>query len=102
MTLFKRMMRRMKGLMLRNMYYMITCRDFDAFIVAYLDDELDSKTRRRFEFHIRLCRDCREYLNAYKRAIELGQTVVPSTEDNLPEDVPKDLIEAILKTRDES
>ncbi len=100
MTLFKTMMRRMKGLMLRNVYYMITCREFDEFIIAYLDGELDSKLRRKFEFHIRFCRDCREYLNAYKRAIELGQAVVPASEDSLPNDVPEDLIEAILKTKE--
>ena len=94
-------MRRLKGFMLRRMHGMITCREFEAFVIAYLDDELPAKQRKRFELHLKICRECREYLAAYQRAIEFGQTLLDTTQDAVPDDVPEDLITAILDSRRE-
>jgi hypothetical protein len=52
-----------------------------------------------FEWHQRLCRECREYLAAYQRTVELGQAAFSEPGDKLPDDVPEDLIKAILKSR---
>jgi hypothetical protein len=49
--------------------------------------------------HIRLCRECREYLAAYQRTIEVGREVFKSADEALPDDVPEDLIKAILEAR---
>ena len=78
---------------------MITCTEFEEFVISYLEGDLSSKQKSLFEWHIRLCRECREYLAAYQRSIELGQAVLHAPDQSLPADVPEDLIKAILKAR---
>ena len=85
--------------MLSKMHRMITCKEFEDFILGYLDGELSRRQRSVFEWHIRLCRECREYLAAYKRAMEVSKEVLSPTEENWSKDVPEDLIKAILKAR---
>ena len=89
-------MRRLKGIMMRRVHGMITCREFETFVQQYLDDELPDRQRTIFEWHMRLCRECREYLAAYQRSMEVGQAVFSEPEGALPEDVPDDLVTAVL------
>ncbi len=96
----KQLMRRLKGTMLRRMHGMITCREFEEFILRYLDDELEPKQKKMFEWHLKLCRECREYLAAYERTIEIGKTALGPANDRTPEDVPEDLVKAVLDSRD--
>ncbi len=93
------MMRRIKGAILKHMHSMITCKEFEDFVLRYLDDELPKQQRALFELHMRLCRECREYLAAYQRTIEIGREAFKSADETLPEDVPEDLIKAILEAR---
>jgi anti-sigma factor RsiW len=93
-------LRWLKGLILKHMHRMITCREFEEFVLDYLDDELPAAQRSVFELHMRLCRECREYLAAYKRAQELGYAILNSGDEPVPDDVPEDLIRAILDARD--
>jgi anti-sigma factor RsiW len=93
------LLRRVKGFMLKYMHRMITCKEFEDFVLRYLDDELTARQRSVFELHIRLCRECREYLAAYQRTIEIGREVFKSADEALPDDVPEDLIKAILEAR---
>lgn len=88
--------RRLKGMMLKRMHSMITCLEFENFIQNYLDDTLPSKQRKLFEWHMRICKECRDYLAAYNRAIELGQATLGNADEPVPQDVPEDLIQAIL------
>ena len=94
------MMRRLKGMMLKRMHGMITCREFEEFVLQYLDGELPPKQVKIFEWHLRICRECREYLAAYKRAKEVGKAALGSDGDSIPDDVPEDLIRAVLDARD--
>ena len=93
--------RMFKGFILKRMHRMITCREFEDFVLKYLDDELSVRQRSIFEFHIRICRECREYLAAYKRSIELGQAASASPDGPIPPEVPEDLIKAILEAREQ-
>ncbi len=93
-------LRWLKGLMLKRVHGMITCKEFEDFVLSYLDGELPDRQRSIFEWHMRICRECRDYLAAYKRANEVGRAVLPSANDPLPEDVPEDLIKAILDARE--
>ncbi len=99
-SLVARLRRWMRGLMLRYMPMMITCRAFDNFILSYLDDELTEKQRRTFEFHLRVCRECRDYLTAYKRTIEISKRAFEHSDSQIPCTVPDDLIRAILAAKD--
>ncbi len=100
MTAENGMMRRLKGTMLRRMHGMITCREFEEFVLRYLDGELPSKQAKIFEWHLRICRECREYLAAYRRTIEIGIAVLGPADESVPDDVPEDLIKAVLDARE--
>jgi len=100
MTAESGMMRRLKGTMLRHMHGMITCREFEEFVLRYLDGELPSKQAKIFEWHLRICRECREYLAAYKRTIEIGIALLGPADESVPDDVPEDLITAVLDARE--
>lgn len=93
------LMRRLKGFMLRRMHSMITCREFEAFIMSYLDGSLPRAQKKKFEWHLSLCRECREYLAAYKRTIEVGKAVLGPADGSFPIDIPEDLIKAVLDSR---
>ena len=93
------LMRKIKGTMLRSMHGMITCREFEEFVLSYLDGELPARQARIFEWHLRICRECREYLVAYRRTIELGEAVLGPAHEAVPEDVPEDLVRAVLDSR---
>ena len=94
------LMRKIKGTMLRSMHGMITCREFEEFVLSYLDGELPARQAKIFEWHLRICRECREYLAAYKRTIELGRAVLGPAHEAVPDDVPEDLVRAVLDSRE--
>ena len=93
-------LRRTKGAVMKHMHRMITCKEFEDFVLQYLDGELSRRQRAVFELHMRLCRECREYLAAYQRTIEIGREAFKSPDEAVPEDVPEDLIKAILESRE--
>ncbi len=95
-----RIIRSMRGAMLRYMPLMITCRQFEDFVIDYIEGTLPDHQRRLFELHIKMCRECREYLAAYKRTLELVNRTggADVQEDALP-DLPEDLVEAVIAAR---
>lgn len=93
--------RRLKGLMLRRVHYMMTCKEFEDFVLRYLDGEISGKQKTMFEWHLRLCRECREYLAAYERTREITVAVLAEPDAPVAPDVPEDLITAILEAREE-
>jgi len=93
------LLRRMKGAMLKRMHGMITCREFEDFVLQYLEGQLPRSQARIFEWHMRMCRECREYLAAYQRSMQISEAVLGADDEPLPEDVPEDLIAAILDAR---
>ncbi len=94
-----RVMRLMRGLMLNHMPWMITCRQFEDFILAYLEGDLPEKQRFVFELHLKVCRECRHYLAAYRRTIEVSRRAFEEPDAPVPEEVPEDLVKAVLAAR---
>lgn len=92
--------RMIKGFMLKHGPAMITCREFEEFILDYLDGTLPAGQRRIFELHMKICRECRDYLAAYKESITLGKAAFEPTETPVPDEVPEDLVRAILDARE--
>lgn len=76
----------------------MTCRQFEDFIVSYLDGSLDKDISHEFESHIEACKACREYLAAYRRTVVLGRRAYDDL-DEIPGTVPEDLVLAVLKVR---
>ncbi|WP_136656338.1 zf-HC2 domain-containing protein [Nitratireductor sp. XY-223] len=93
------LMRRIHGMMFK-LPLMITCEAFEDFILAYLEDELSARQRFVFEMHLKLCRECREYLAAYRASLELAKAGGKAPEETLPP-VPDDLVKAVLDARNQ-
>ncbi len=98
MGISRKAMRRVHGMMFK-LPLMIACDEFEEFILAYLEDELPPRQKFVFEMHLKVCRECREYLRAYKASMHLAGQAADAADDALPGAVPEDLIEAILAAR---
>lgn len=99
MSFWSSMARKAKGMMLRRGPMMITCAEFETFVIDYLSDRLTPTQKRVFEWHLRICRECRDYLKAYRQTVELGKAAFRAPTAPVPEDVPEDLVKAILDAR---
>lgn len=95
------LLRWMKGFMQKHIHGMITCKAFEDFMLDYVDGDLPRHQRILFESHIRRCRECRQYLQAYQRTLEVSRAVFHAPDAPVPDDVPEDLIKAILKARND-
>lgn len=74
----------------------MTCQQFVAFLMAYLDGELPAQERALFEEHMAVCPDCVRYLSQYNETVRAAQL---SIDDDLPADVPEELVRAILAAK---
>jgi anti-sigma factor RsiW len=77
----------------------LTCRELIGFLDDYRDARLAAEQRERFDRHLERCSDCRAYLESYDRAVLLARAVMTRPEDGLGDDVPPDLVAAILASR---
>lgn len=80
----------------------MTCREFADFIADYLSEELPPETRAVFEHHLDLCINCRRYLTSYEETVKLGKRAFDHDEANIPEEIPEELVQAILAARSHS
>lgn len=92
------MMRRIHGMMFK-LPLMISCDEFENFILAYLEDELSSRQKFVFELHLKVCRECRDYLKAYKASMTVAALAMQADAQADLEKVPEDLIAAIMAAR---
>jgi anti-sigma factor RsiW len=60
----------------------LPCQQLVELVTAYLDDELDTETRARFEQHIARCEGCATYLEQFRQTISmLGTLAVEDLSD---------------------
>ncbi len=77
----------------------MTCKELISFLMDYVDGELPPSEQRRFERHLGLCTDCTTYVTSYRQTVRLGKMICRPGEDELPPDIPEDLVQAILEAR---
>ncbi|MDQ7007220.1 MAG: zf-HC2 domain-containing protein [Acidobacteriota bacterium] len=77
----------------------MTCREFAEFIADYLAGSLPDAQVAVFERHMALCSDCVNYLDTYRRTVEIGQRLFARAEQEVPETIPDDLVAAIIAAR---
>jgi predicted anti-sigma-YlaC factor YlaD len=53
--------------------FMMTCEAFEEFIDDYLDGALSFRQKFVFETHLKVCRECQEYLKEYASSIYLAK-----------------------------
>lgn len=77
---------------------LLTCRELIDFIAAYLDGELGDEERKRFDAHLRVCQACVDYVDSYRETMR-ATLVAYDGEDDIPESVPEELVQAVLASR---
>ena len=87
--------KRLGSFFLRRGPGQLTCTEFESFVYDYYEGALTPKQRRTFDLHMRLCPMCRTHFESYVRTIELGQKLCED-EERLPNDMPEELVGAIL------
>lgn len=75
----------------------ITCRQFEEFVNDYIDGSLPLIKRVKVGLHLMMCRDCKSYISAYRKSIELGKAFFDNPDSEVPEDMPEELISIILE-----
>lgn len=73
-----------------------TCREVLDFLDDFTDGALPAAEHRRFEAHLATCPPCREYLASYRTTIEMARDAFI---DEACDDLPEDLVRAILDAR---
>ncbi|MBI1370732.1 MAG: hypothetical protein GC162_19005 [Planctomycetes bacterium] len=78
---------------------MINCQKCIDFLIDYLDGELPEEQRKSFETHLKLCPPCMDYVNEYRRTIEVSRAALKDSTEK-PEPcchMPEALVQAIIK-----
>ena len=78
----------------------MTCRELITFLMDYLDGALPAPERARFDDHLRICAACRVYLQSYRDTVSLERLALAHGHGAaVPDDIPEELITAILEAR---
>jgi anti-sigma factor RsiW len=77
----------------------MTCREFTDFLIDYVDGDLTAAERAAFDEHLGECPDCVTYLRNYVETIRLGKAVCTEEHDAVEDEVPEELVAAILAAR---
>ena len=80
----------------------MTCKEFIEFVWRYLDEQLPAEQRATFDAHLAVCPGCVSYLANYAETVRLAGQAFGDPDAALPEDVPEELVAAILHARAQS
>lgn len=76
---------------------MIRCREFQNFFIDYLEGNLPAPKLRVFEHHLKLCRECCDYLAVYQASLKIAKQAMADKQVQIDiADVPEDLIAAVI------
>jgi anti-sigma factor RsiW len=77
----------------------MTCREAVEFLMDYLDGALPAEQRATFERHLERCPPCLKYLASYRETVRLGRSLCADPEEPAGEEIPEELVQAILASR---
>jgi len=77
---------------------LISCRALIDFLDDYVEARLSPSERERFEEHLAVCVACVRYLDGYRGTLR-ALALVARESEGVPDDVPEELVAAILATR---
>ena len=78
---------------------MLTCKEFDDFMIDYLEGELPVWQKYMCWLHVKMCRECAHFVRQYRRTVALEQSAYDSADDPVPDSVPEELVQAALTRR---
>lgn len=84
--------------MTRHIPGMLSCEEVDGFLYDFHEGNLSSIEKLKFKLHLSMCSECRQYVKGYKNTIKTYQSGFIKA-DQIDE-VPEDLMQAILKSRE--
>ena len=87
--------RKIRGILVK-LPGMIDCKQIESFLLAYIEDDLPPSQMKVINRHLMVCPDCRRYIADYRRTMEV-LNVSKLAGDEALDEVPKDLIQAILE-----
>jgi anti-sigma factor RsiW len=77
----------------------MTCNDFITFLMDYVEGDLPAAQQAVFEEHLALCESCVAYLSNYRDTVALSKAAMCDPAGPVPDEVPEDLITAVLASR---
>jgi len=80
----------------------LTCRDFVEFLAEYLSGDLPAEQRAAFDAHLASCPSCVSYSKTYLEAMRVAKAAFGCPDGPLSAEVPEELIQAVLKAREET
>jgi Putative zinc-finger len=72
-----------------------TCKEITDLIIGYLDNTLSLTVKRDFERHLRICPDCVNFLNTYRKTAAASASLCPEA---MPAKVRENILE-FLRSR---
>jgi len=91
-----------KGWALRTLPFMMTCEALEEFVVDYVDGALPAPQKRKFDLHLCVCGSCRRYIDHYRKTIALSVAALEPAPGPEADQMPEDLVQAILASRAQS
>ena len=61
------------------------------------EGQLAQSQRTEFEQHLEQCPSCVAYLKTYQQAVQMSKAVCHNLEDDLPGDVPEELVQTVSR-----
>ena len=77
----------------------MTCQELADFIIDYVEGNLPDVQRTTFEEHLAVCPSCIEYLKSYRTTKAVLDDLGCEAKEEVPCEVPEDLVNAILAAR---
>jgi anti-sigma factor RsiW len=77
----------------------IPCEEVITFLWAYLGGELSAEKVHEFERHLSVCPSCVNYIETYKKTMELSRGTFEAESGGWEEEMPEDLMRAVLAAR---
>jgi len=72
------------------------CREVVEFLAEYLSGDMPSDQRLAFDEHLEACPECVAYVKSYQETVKLGKAAFSHPDERVPDEVPEELVEAIL------
>jgi anti-sigma factor RsiW len=76
------------------------CKDTERLLYQFVEGELDDKSRRKLESHLRDCPECLEFVRTYRQTIKLAGEHGIARETDMPPDLVKKLRDFIANHPD--
>ena len=67
-----------------------TCKQMTDLVFNYLNDKLSPNVKRDFQQHLRICPDCVNFLDTYKKTVSVTRSIRP---DEIPPKVRNNILD---------